>query len=733
MNGKSHSLGITYEHQSSLPRLPIPSLDDTLKKFLVTVQPLLSPAQLVRANKIVKDFQNRDGADLQKVLEEYDQVSSQTIGSYIEEFWNDSYLAPDTSVVLNLNPFFLFEDDPDAKVAKSQVNRASSLTFQSLKFAAALKNERIKPDDVKGTRLCMDQFRSLFGSCRIPKPNGEKDIVEVHTDSDHVLVLYRNQFYYFRALWPSKDGKVKVAVTEDGIQDILTSIVDDGKKINLAELSKDAIGVLTTLDRNKWALARKKLISHSEENKSALEMIDSALFVLVLDDFEPEDIHDAAANMLHGTHILKENRFDSNEENGLLASLEKLPQLSESYYQAGTCCNRWYDKLQIIVCSDGRAGINFEHSAIDGHTALRFASDIYAETVVTFAKSITKSIYTQGCPLPSIIDAEVSLDTTNGPSLDINPKKIVFDLPNDLKIDIHYAETSLGDAVKADDTHVLEFDKFGKSFIVGNKLSPDSLVQMSIILGYYRVYGEVVSAYEPVLTKRFFHGRTEAMRSTTMRAVSLCKIWTSHSSTEEAKLNALRESTKYHSMLVRESAAGRGVDRHLYALKCITEKNNLPMPEFFKSEAWRALNHTVLSTSNCGNPALSLFGFGPVVPDGFGIGYIIKDSSIQYSISSKHRQTKRFADAIHQTLLEIRALLKPLRSQSLGYHQNKNLRQVVTPDLGTHSGYDAFVGETSKVPETNYDRSPSFVGRAKLVRRSSSVRSTSSVNMEEYC
>jgi hypothetical protein len=33
-----------------------------------------------------------------------------------------------------------------------------------------------------------------------------------------------------------------------------------------------------------------------------------------------------------------------------------------------------------------------------------------------------------------------------------------------------------------------------------------------------------------------------------------------------------------------------------------------------------------LSTSICGNPALHLFGFGLVVADGFGIGYIIKEN-----------------------------------------------------------------------------------------------------------
>jgi len=51
----------------------------------------------------------------------------------------------------------------------------------------------------------------------------------------------------------------------------------------------------------------------------------------------------------------------------------------------------------------------------------------------------------------------------------------------------------------------LEFTNFGKNLIVGNKLSPDSVVQMSIILAYYRLYGEIVSSYEPVLTKAFYH------------------------------------------------------------------------------------------------------------------------------------------------------------------------------------------------------------------------------------
>ena len=62
----------------------------------------------------------------------------------------------------------------------------------------------------------------------------------------------------------------------------------------------------------------------------------------------------------------------------------------------GTCLNRWYDKLQIIVCANGAAGVNFEHSSADGHTVLRFVADIYTELILQFARSIhpnTRSLF----------------------------------------------------------------------------------------------------------------------------------------------------------------------------------------------------------------------------------------------------------------------------------------------------------------------------------------------------
>jgi carnitine O-acetyltransferase len=43
--------------------------------------------------------------------------------------------------------------------------------------------------------------------------------------------------------------------------------------------------------------------------------------------------------------------------------------------------NRWYDKsVQFLVYGDGRAGLNMEHSPIDGHTLLNLMSYCYEES-----------------------------------------------------------------------------------------------------------------------------------------------------------------------------------------------------------------------------------------------------------------------------------------------------------------------------------------------------------------
>jgi Choline/Carnitine o-acyltransferase len=190
-SGRSHhgtcaSFGITFSAQSQLPRLPIPTLEETMEKFPKVLEALQDARQQEETERIVREFLEADGPVLQEALLEYERVGIETghWGSYVEEFWNESYLAPDASVVLNLNPYFVLEDAPDPKIAKDQLKRAAGLCFASVNIASLLQHETLSPDVFKGKPLCMDQFKALFGSSRQPS-DGVSDEVHVYSDSSH--------------------------------------------------------------------------------------------------------------------------------------------------------------------------------------------------------------------------------------------------------------------------------------------------------------------------------------------------------------------------------------------------------------------------------------------------------------------------------------------------------------------------------------------------------------------
>jgi carnitine O-acetyltransferase len=113
--------------------------------------------------------------------------------------------------------------------------------------------------------------------------------------------------------------------------------------------------------------------------------------------------------------------------------------------------------------------------------------------------------------------------------------------------------------------------------------------------------------------------------------------------------------------------------RHLYALYCLllrefktdsdVSNNSLgasALPEIFRDNGWSTLGTSILSTSNCGNPALRMFGFGPVAADGYGLGYIIKDDGLSVCAASKHLQTRRFLDTLQGYLEEVQRVLVAL-------------------------------------------------------------------------
>ncbi|BGP20849.1 hypothetical protein JCM10213_008115 [Rhodosporidiobolus nylandii] len=656
--------GKTFAHQDQLPKLPIPPLEDTMGKYLRALEGLQSPADHARTTRVVESFLANEGPELHERLKDY----ADSRDSYIEEWWSESYLSHQESVVLSLNPFFILEDDPTPSRG-NQLTRATSLILASLAFIHDLRTGQLEPDNIRGTPLDMSQYMKLFGTARIPTKTGCR--LEVENDSKHIVVLARGQFYWFDVL----DSQNRPALTERALLSNLTAIVADASRTPHNQVAQSAIGVLSTEKRAVWAATRETLRSH-EGNALCLEKLDKALFVVALDDTTPESASELCESMLSGT---------SKVVDGV---------------QVGTCTNRWYDKLQIIVCANGAAGINFEHSGVDGHTVLRYVADVYTELILRFARSINSRSGT-------LFKAKPSPWAKGGPGrkaplpegeqpedIDIEPKKLEWVMNAELRNAVRFAETRLSDLICQNEAVALEFEVYGKNAITQHGFSPDAFVQMAYQLAYFSQYGRIESVYEPAMTKAFLHGRTEAIRSVTPESVNFVKTFCSDASPRE-KIEALRAACKAHTDLTRACSKGLGQDRLLYAMYCLAQQElqerkrqramsftsatsndddsdgqeispsiAARIPELFKDPGYALLGHSTISTSNCGDASLRLFGFGPVVSDGLGIGYIIKSDSITFCISSKHRQTQRFADTLRGYLVEVYRMLKQLHQEA---------------------------------------------------------------------
>jgi carnitine O-acetyltransferase len=535
----------------------------------------------------------------------------------------------------------------------------------------------------------MYQYSRMFGTARIPTEQGCQICQE--PNAKHIVVMCRGQFYWFDALDDNND----LIMTEKDLSLNLQVIVDDAQDTPIHEAAKGAIGVLSTENRKIWSGLRDLLgRDEGSNNSDCLNLVDSALFIVCLDYTEPKTGPDLCMNMLCGT---------SEIERGV---------------QVGTCTNRWYDKLQIIVCKNGSAGINFEHTGVDGHTVLRFASDVYTDTILRFAKSINglaPSLWTSTSPDPSKRDPESFGDVST------TPHKLEWDMVPELATALRFAETRLADLIGQNEFATLEFMNYGKNFMTSMGFSPDAFVQMAFQAAYYGMYGRLESQYEPAMTKMYFHGRTEAIRQVTAESMNFVRTFWAERPVQ-AKVDALKKACEKHTALTKECSKAQGHDRHLYALmslwqreqaaeasaqtsltrddgsvstngfsnpsserdpssvvsspnrnSLVSEDGSIPpggqsqspprkgqhtVPAIFDDSGWEMLNNTILSTSNCGNPSLRHFGFGPTSGDGFGIGYIIKDSSVSICASSKHRQTKRYIDALEAYFIEIRKLLR---------------------------------------------------------------------------
>lgn len=356
MNAGEELSSRTFGNEERLPRVPLPTLDETCERFLEWCGPLLTADERARTESALASFARPGGPGrrLHAALERYE--AGEGVDSWLDTFWPYRYLGRRDRIALNANFFFLFKESPDG-----QVERAAGLVAGALDYKLRLDREEIPPVVQRGRPLSMAQNRYLFSTTRIP--GAEQDTVRAPytaewpgpSDARHIVVLFRGNMIRMDVLGP--DGRPH---TLEELRAGLAAVM----KADAAP--EPSAGHLTTMARAEWAAGREALLALG--NTKALDDVETALFCVCLEDFAPANTLDACDHLLHG---------DS--------------------------ANRWFDKaVSFVVFGDGTAGINVEHCGLDGTTILSFVDALLSESPEKLSQR--SGARSQGLPVVEAIE-----------------------------------------------------------------------------------------------------------------------------------------------------------------------------------------------------------------------------------------------------------------------------------------------------------------------------------------
>ncbi|KAK9239366.1 acyltransferase ChoActase/COT/CPT [Lipomyces kononenkoae] len=313
--------------QESLPRLPVPTLQQTAERYLKSVRPLLSQDQFNNTVKIVQNFISNEGEGpgLQKKL--LAKAADPTVKNWVYDWWNDAaYLTYRDPVVPYVSYFYGHIDDSKRT---SPVSRSAAIVTGALAFKRLIDTKELEPEYLKNLPMCMDSYKWMFNAARVPAPDKDYPVKysSLAPENKNIIVIRKNRLY----LLPHEVDGVQLSTAELEIQ--IQKIVDATD----AEPKALPVGAITSANRDKGAEYRNHLLAADPINADLLAKIEAASFVLALDDAKPSSYNERANQFWHGDGA-----------------------------------NRWYDKpCQFIVCQNGVSGFMGEHSMMDGTPTCR--------------------------------------------------------------------------------------------------------------------------------------------------------------------------------------------------------------------------------------------------------------------------------------------------------------------------------------------------------------------------
>uniref|UniRef100_A0AC35TP34 Carn_acyltransf domain-containing protein n=1 Tax=Rhabditophanes sp. KR3021 TaxID=114890 RepID=A0AC35TP34_9BILA len=612
------------------PKLPIPLIDESLKKYLEYANVICDGNKDLSFTQTL-DYVNEFYGEGVKIQEELERIS-ESCDNWGTKYWlPQMYLEQRGCLPVLSNPIYTHKQESFKNVSE-QLKFAAWKVFALQDYRESVANGHYPFfKDKEGNEVveCTYQLQAILNSYRDPgvdkdtlyfKGNDKKDFA-------HFIVMVNNKPYFIHTKF---NGTV---LTEGEIEYQLTQIVDMSKEelitgqedVNLFDLMKMSRGSEygasggTALGRGDaakfWGLMVK-----DKKNRDGLDLIRDASAVLCLDFIKDTPFRDTSAN--YEDHVC-----------------HRINHMVHGHGPDNFGLNRWYEAtVQYIVADDGTNGVLLEHSVVDGSALKALVGHIQ------FVKRNEKSAV----------------------NVKLNPFQIKFEIKEEARWILESGMGQFDYLSNQFQVNVLKFDEFGKDLVKRYRVSPDGFVQLAFQLTHYKLFNCLVSSYESCSTRAFHMGRVDNVRAATREALSFVKAMTKFNKNEESKLKKglLIKAAAKHGQIAEENRAGQGIDNHLGALYELATQNKDKMPKIFSDKVWGEMMRFPISTSQASFPAYLADGitsYGAVTEDGIGIFYDVQPNYLFFAISNYNNSTKtsevNFKAALRESLMEMGNLL----------------------------------------------------------------------------
>uniref|UniRef100_A0A3B3DTF4 carnitine O-palmitoyltransferase n=1 Tax=Oryzias melastigma TaxID=30732 RepID=A0A3B3DTF4_ORYME len=498
-----------YSFQNSLPRLPVPQVKDTCRRYLESVRPLMDDEQFDRMKGLAEDFEKNLGPRLQWYL----KLKSWWASNYVSDWWEEYiYLRGRGPIMVNSNYYamdFLYVFPTSIQAA-----RAGNAIHAIMLYRRRLDRAQIKPLMLLHTiPMCSAQYERVFNTTRVP--GVETDTLQHMNESKHIVVYHKGRYF---KVWMFYDGRL--LLPREIEQQMERILADESEPLP----GEEKLAALTAGERTPWATCRETYFSRGK-NKQSLEAVEKAAFVVTLDDTE--------------------QRYDLDNK------VKSLDSYAKSLLH-GKCHDRWFDKsFNLIIFKNGTMGLNAEHSWADAPIVGHLWEHVLSMDPVKLGYA--DDGHCRGKPHPTLP----------------GPQRLQWDISTECQ-DVIERSLTVARALADDvDCHIIPFEEFGKGLIKKCRTSPDAFIQIALQLAHFRDKGKFCLTYEASMTRLFREGRTETVRSCTVETCDFVRSMT-RDETVSAIL-AFDLAAEKHQNLYRLAMTGHGIDRHLFCLYVVSK------------------------------------------------------------------------------------------------------------------------------------------------------------------